>query len=240
MTKPLLSLVVLFMVFAQARAENQQPQPTTLPIGSATVAEFKGQVSIRPPQGQSVAAQSGLTVAAESTIEIGKGSLLLNLADGSQVLVKSHSQVVLKQPNQDKGFSLKLLIGRVIVKIQKRFTNTPPFRMGTPTAVITVRGTRFSVDVNKKHRTTVEVFEGLVEVEGIGGIGPPVMIRSGFRTWVEPDRAPERPHEMMENLREGPEGGRGRPGMEGETERENRQRPGTQPDNRSEPENEPH
>jgi ferric-dicitrate binding protein FerR (iron transport regulator) len=241
MRKPLVSLAVLFMVFAQAWAENQQSAPTALPIGSATIAEFKGQVSIHSPQGQIVAAQSGLTLAAESTIEIGKGSLLLNLADGSQVLVKSHSQVVLRQPSQDKGVWLELLIGKVIARIQKRLTNTPPFRIGTPTAVITVRGTRFSVNVNKKHRTTVEVFEGLVEVEGFGGTGPPVMIRPGFRTWVEQDRAPERPHEIMENLREGPErGGRGRPGMEGETEHENRQRPGSPPDNRGEPENEPH
>src|SRR5207302_272355 len=69
-----------------------------------------------------------------------------------------------------KGFSLELLIGKVVNKIEKRLGSTPSFRMGTPTAVITVRGTRFSVEVTKKQRTEVEVFEDLVEVEGIGTV----------------------------------------------------------------------
>lgn len=239
MNKPFIRLLMLLLAFSEASGQKPQPQPTTLPVGSASIAEFKGQVSVRSSQGQSVQVQPGLTIAAESTIEIDKGSLLLNLADGSQVLVKSHSQVVLKDPSKDNGFSLELLIGKLIAKIQKRLGTAPSFRMGTPTAVITVRGTRFSVDVNKKRRTTVEVFEGLVEVQGMGAIGPPVMIRPGFRTWVDRDRAPERPHEMMENMREGPESRR-EPGIGGESERDNRPRPGNQPDNRSEPENEPH
>jgi len=68
--------------------------------------------------------------------------------------------------------------------------------MGTPTAVITVRGTRFSVEVGKKQKTSVEVFEGLVEVGGFGQ-GPPVMLRPGFSTGVEQDRNPEPPHGMV-------------------------------------------
>jgi FecR protein len=240
MRNAFLSLLMLLLVFAEAPAQKAEPQPTTLPVGSASIAEFKGQISIRSPQGQTVSAQPGLTIAAESTIEIEKGSLLLNLADGSQVLVKSHSQVVLKDPSQDKGFSLELLIGKLVAKIQKRLGAAPSFRMGTPTAVITVRGTRFSVEVNKKRRTRIEVFEGLVEIQGIGGIGQPVMLGPGFATSVERNQPPERPHEMMQNLREGPEGRPGQPGTGQESDRENRQRPGTQPDNRNEPDNEPH
>jgi ferric-dicitrate binding protein FerR (iron transport regulator) len=173
-----------------------------------------------------------------STIEVGKGSLLLNLADGSQVLVKSHSQVVLKAPDQDKGFSLELLIGKVVNKIQKRLGSTPSFRMGTPTAVITVRGTRFSVDVNKRLRTQVDVFEGLVEVEGLGMVGPPVMIRPGFSTWVERNRNPESPHEIQ-NLREGPENRMRQPGVERD-ERDREQRPDSRQGTRPDQENEPH
>jgi hypothetical protein len=229
---------MIVVAFVLAAAQNPEAQSTTLAIGSATIGEFKGEVSIRPPQGDSLAAQPGLVITPDSTIDVGKGSLLLNLADGSQVLVKSHSQVVLKAPDQDKGFSLELLIGKVVNKIQKRLGSTPSFRMGTPTAVITVRGTRFSVDVNKRLRTQVDVFEGLVEVEGLGMVGPPVMIRPGFSTWVERNRNPESPHEIQ-NLREGPENRMRQPGVERD-ERDREQRPDSRQGTRPDQENEPH
>jgi hypothetical protein len=234
----LLLLSMTVVAFALAAAQNPEAQSTTLAIGSATIGEFKGEVSIRPPQGESLAAQPGLVITPDSTIEVGKGSLLLNLADGSQVLVKSHSQVVLKAPDQDKGFSLELLIGKVVNKIQKRLGSTPSFRMGTPTAVITVRGTRFSVEVSNKQRTEVDVFEGLVEVEGIGVPGPPVMIRPGFSTWVERNRNPESPHEIQ-NLRQGPEDRMRERGIERD-EHNREQRPDSRQGTRPDQENEPH
>jgi ferric-dicitrate binding protein FerR (iron transport regulator) len=86
-------------------------------------------------------------------------------------------------------------MGKINAKVQKRLGNAPSFRMGTPTAVITVRGTRFSVDVDKKQRTHVEVYEGLVEVAGFFH-GAPVMLRPGFSTGVEQNRDPEQPHGM--------------------------------------------
>jgi ferric-dicitrate binding protein FerR (iron transport regulator) len=124
------------------------------------------------------------------------------------VLVKAHSNVVLKAPNEGKGYSLELFIGDVLVKVRKRLGSSPSFRMGTPTAVITVRGTRFLVEVNKR-KTIVEVFEGLVEVAGIMERSPHVLIRPGFSTGVDRDRAPEQPREMNPGERNESEGGRG-------------------------------
>jgi len=115
-----------------------------------------------------VTVQRGTQLAPESKIDATRGSVLLDLEDGSQVLVKANSHVVLKAPEQGKGYWLELLLGKINAKIQKRLGNAPSFRMGTPTAVITVRGTRFSVEVSKKQKTSVEVYEGLVEVGGFG------------------------------------------------------------------------
>jgi ferric-dicitrate binding protein FerR (iron transport regulator) len=156
----------------------------------------------------------------ESTIETEKGSILLLLQDGSQVLVKQNSRVVLRAPDQGKGYSFELFLGKVINKIQKRLGSNPSFRMGTPTAVITVRGTQFEVDVNKKLRTSVVVYEGLVEVSSSVGNFPPVLIRPGFFTDVERDRAPRQPHEVGGlGGREGAESGnREGPGMGGDRE----------------------
>ena len=166
----------LLTILVLAGANGQTPAPTTLPVGSATIADLKGEVQIHSPQGDSVTAQRGVALAAESKIDTTKGSVLLSLEDGSQVLVKSNSHVVLKAPNQGKGYWLELLLGKINAKVQKRLGNSQSFRMGTPTAVITVRGTRFAVEVDKKERTQVEVFEGLVEVAGFFH-GAPVMVR---------------------------------------------------------------
>ena len=204
----------LLTILVLAGANGQSPTPTALPVGSATIADLKGDVQIHSPNGESVNAQRGATLAAESKIDTAKGSLLLNLEDGSQVLVKSNSHVVLKAPNEGKGYWMELLMGKINAKVQKRLGNAPSFKMGTPTAVITVRGTRFSVDVDKKERTQVEVYEGLVEVAGFFQ-GAPVMVRPGFSTGVEHNHAPEPPHGLENRELEqhwnpaGPPGGRG-------------------------------
>jgi hypothetical protein len=164
----------LMVLFVLAAAIGQNPEPTALTVGSATIADLKGDVTFHSPQGDAISAQRGTVLAPESKIDASKGSVLLDLQDGSQVLVKAKSHVVLKAPNQEKGYWLELLLGKINAKVQKRLGNAPSFRMGTPTAVITVRGTRFSVEVNKKQKTSVEVFEGMVEVGGFGQ-GPPVM-----------------------------------------------------------------
>jgi len=100
--------------------------------------------------------------------------------------------------------------------------------MGTPTAVITVRGTRFSVEVNKKQKTSVEVFEGFVEVGGFGQ-GPPVTLRPGFSTGVEQNRNPEPPR-GMDNRGDRDDENRIKPGIGnvGGRGEEDRQKPGSQ------------
>ena len=195
MTAKLFSSTVLMVVFVLVAAIGQNPAPTALTVGSATIAELKGDATFHSPQGDTVTAQRGAVLVPESKIDTTKGSVLLDLEDGSQVLVKPNSHVVLKAPTQDKGYWLELLLGKISAKVQKRLGNTPSFRMGTPTAVITVRGTRFSVEVNKKQKTSVEVFEGTVEVGGFGS-GPPVMLSPGFSTGVEQNRNPEPPRGM--------------------------------------------
>ena len=229
--------LTVLVVLTLAAGQNPQPQSTPLPVGSATVGQVKGEVTLRSPQGSPLTAQRGLVLGPESIIETAKGSILLDLEDDSQVLVKPHSHIVLKAPNQDKGFSLELLIGKIIAKVHKRLGDTRSFRMGTPTAAITVRGTHFSVEVTKKNRTIVEVFEGLVQAEGLGGAGQPVLIKPGFSTRVEQDRAPEQPQEMHDRGKEmEPDSSREgeHPSREGEHPNED------QTQNKSRPENEPH
>lgn len=176
-----------------AAIQKPDAQPTDLPAGSAQVLEVKGKVSVTPPQGTAAVAQRGMVLPAETSIETGKGRVVLLLADGSQVLLKSKTRVVLKSPDTGDGHFLQMFLGEILANIKKRLGETLPFRMGTPSAVITVRGTRFLVHVDKKGRTTVQVFEGIVEVEGLGDKPRAELVRPGFWTEVDPGRQPQLP-----------------------------------------------
>ncbi len=206
-------MALLLIPVSMAMAQAPPPQLTALQVGQAKIAAIKGEVIFRSPQGDTLGSQLGSVLPPETVVETGKGSAVLDLQDGSQAQVKPHSRVVLKDSSQAKGFSLELFLGRVMAKIQKRLGNTPSFRMGTPTAVITVRGTEFEVDVSKKGTTSVYVYDGIVEVAGLGSLARPVLLRPGFRTDVEHDRPPTVPRNVHEMEREsGP--GRGLPGRD--------------------------
>ncbi len=211
----LITTIAVGLATAQATA----PQLTTLSVGSAEITDFKGTFMLHSPQGEVLNAQRGLVLPPDSSIETTKGSVLLILQDGSQVLVKSHSNVVLRNPTEQKGYFLELLIGNILTKIQKRLGSNPSFRMGTPTAVITVRGTRFTVEVNKR-RTIVQVYEGLVDVGGLTEGAPHVLIQPGFFTQVDDGRAPQSPRRILQGESSDDRGGDNSRNLDGGRERE--------------------
>ena len=216
--------LVIALVLPLTAVQKPEQQPINLPTGSALLLEVKGKVSVTPPQGAAAMAQRGMVLPAETSIETAKGSVILLLADGSQVLLKSKTHVVLKSPGSGDGHFLQMFLGEILANIKKRLGETPPFRMGTPSAVITVRGTRFSVRVDKKGRTTVEVFEGTVEVEGLGEKPRAVLVQPGYRTEVDPGKQPQLPQQINQLGMTGPGFGQQTPGM-GQPGLE--QRPGT-------------
>ena len=63
----------------------------------------------------------------------------------------------------------------------------------TPSAVLAVRGTDFSVEVTKNGHTSVVVFEGIVEIRDPGGVGEIVQVRAGQFTRIRKGRAPSSP-----------------------------------------------
>ena len=205
--------LVIALVLPLTAVQKPEQQPINLPTGSALLLEVKGKVSVTPPQGAAAMAQRGMVLPAETSIETAKGSVILLLADGSQVLLKSKTHVVLKSPGSGDGHFLQMFLGEILANIKKRLGETPPFRMGTPSAVITVRGTRFSVRVDKKGRTTVEVFEGTVEVEGLGEKPRAVLVQPGYRTEVDPGKQPQLPQQINQLGMTGPGFGQQTPGM---------------------------
>jgi len=175
--------------------EQNSPQASTAPIAGATVADFKGDVEVELPGKTASNPTRGQVLPAETAITTAKGQILLQLEDGSQILVHAKTRLVLKQPSPSNWQRLQLLLGKIKAEIQKRTGGSPPFQIGTPSAVITVRGTRFYVEVDRHNTTRVKVEEGVVEVQSLKGTGKPVLIKAGFSTRVGEDSGPEPPKE---------------------------------------------
>jgi hypothetical protein len=97
----------------------------------------------------------------------------------------------LKQPSATNWQRLQLWLGRIKLEIQKRISGSPPFQMGTPSAVNAVRGTLFFVEVDKRKMNEVDFEEGEVQLENVQGIGPPVIIEARSSSRVGENAAPE-------------------------------------------------
>jgi hypothetical protein len=193
------ALVAVLICSMAALAQSASPAPDSVNSGWAKVITLKGEVQVKLPAQTFIPASREMILPAGSSIQTKKGSALLQLSDGSEVLVKSNSAVLLKSPERSEHQYLELLLGKIRAAIKKRLQGAPSFRLGTPTAVITVRGTQFEVKVNKKLATNVVVYEGLVEVTGVGYQGPPVLLGPGYMIDVPRTGIPSRPHRTIEN-----------------------------------------
>lgn len=186
---------IVFLLICRGFLAAQEPasDAAKLPYAGATVSEFKGSVSIQLP-GQALHAPTrGEILPAETAVSTEDGRLLLRLSDGSNLLVRPNTRLVLKQPESSGWRYLQLLMGRVRAEVQKRLGGSSGFQMGTPSAVISVRGTKFEVEVNREGLTEVDVHEGVVQLDSAKGMGEAVMIRAGFSSRVGFDAGPESP-----------------------------------------------
>jgi len=199
---------IVFLFFCCVAAAQEPAAPATAPAVSAPyagaiVSDFRGKVSIQlPHQGFSEPAR-GAMLPPETTINTEDGRLLLRLADGSDILVRSHTKIVLKQPETNAWRYLQVLVGRIHNQIQKHLGGTPPLQIGTPSAVISVRGTKFDVEVDRRGNTEVDVEEGVVELDSLARAGESVILTAGFSSRVGMESGPESPrptHDLRPEL----------------------------------------
>ncbi|HKV93487.1 MAG TPA: FecR family protein [Candidatus Angelobacter sp.] len=188
--------VVLYCI--SAVAQQAPPAAVSAPYAGATISDFKGKVSIQLPAKTFSAPTRGEILPPDTTVSTEDGRLLLKLSDGSDILVRSHTKLVLKQPETSGWKYFQMLIGRVRTSIQKRMGGAPAFQIGTPSAVISVRGTKFDVEVDRRGFTEVDVEEGTVELEALSGLGESVMISAGFSSRVGMETGPEVPRPTRE------------------------------------------
>lgn len=96
----------------------------------------------------------------------GGGQVTIELTDGSAVIVRPGSRVVMRDYRSASTLRelFEITVGKVRVKINHYQGRPNPYRVNSPTASIAVRGTEFAVAVEARGDTRVVVYEGLVEV----------------------------------------------------------------------------
>jgi FecR protein len=133
---------------------------------AAKVITLTGRVSvIRDSNPEQWALQVGDQIQAKQLIITGPdGQATFEVADGSTFVVYPNSRVVFRKNEPNWSDLLDVLVGRIKIHIEHLYGPNPN-RVLTPTAVISVRGTTFDVEVDGDNEATmVEVEEGVVDV----------------------------------------------------------------------------
>jgi len=170
-------------VLAAALYAGQLPPAAPSSPETARVVSVAGQVSALRDS-QPWALNPGDEVKLGQMILSGPdGYAVFAIADGSTFEVFPNSRVVFRKTPGNLKDLLDLLLGRVRVHIQKWGGQPNYNRVFTPTAVISVRGTIFDVEVEDEDETTlVMVEEGLVEVQHARRPGTPRLL--GVGEWL--------------------------------------------------------
>ena len=111
----------------------------------------------------------------------GGGRLVIELTDGSMIIVQPESVIVIKDFRAAVSLRelFEIMLGSVRVKINHFAGRPNPYRINSPTASIAVRGTDFSITVDSRGETQVMVYEGAVEVTSLIDPAQTVVIEAG-------------------------------------------------------------
>lgn len=120
----------------------------------------------------------------------GGGQVVIELTDGSAVIVRPGSRVVMRDYRSASNLRelFEITVGKVRVKINHYQGRPNPYRVNSPTASIAVRGTEFAVMVEARGDTQVVVYEGLVEVASRTAPQQRVLVQPGRGVIVRPNQ----------------------------------------------------
>jgi hypothetical protein len=148
--------------------------------GAARLMSFTGQISY--VRGSDLwALNVGDTVQPQQVIVTGPdGYGVFQVSDGSTFEVFPKSRVVFRQNRGDWKDLLEVWLGKVRVHIEHAGGLPNNNKVRTPSAVISVRGTVFDVDVEDEDGTTLVLDEeGQVEVRHLLRAGDPAVLNPG-------------------------------------------------------------
>jgi hypothetical protein len=181
-------VLILASLALASTAQSVRAQVTPV---EARIASVSGTVVLSNGAQAPTAAKRGDVLFPGEEIDTrGGGHLTLALTDGSMVVVRPGSRVLLKDFRAANTLRelFEVLLGRVRVRINHFGGKPNPYRINSPTASIAVRGTEFSVAVNGVGDTEVIVYEGLVEVTSLSNPQNKVLVHPGQGVIVRPNQ----------------------------------------------------
>ena len=180
-------LPILWMVVAVIGA---LPSTAKAQIGAETarIATLTGRVSVERARGELWALMPGQTLTAGQVVVTGPdGYAELELSDHSQIEVFPNSRLIFQANRFNWRDLLDLYLGKIRLNIQHLSNEDAPYRVTTPTAVISIRGTALDVDVASPEETVVRVETGSVRVRHRLLPGKEVIVESGQSVLVVAD-----------------------------------------------------
>jgi len=118
-------------------------------------------------------------------------SVTLRLSDGNIIEIMEDSIFSIRE-NSENLKEMDIWLGRITAKVEK----LPPskkFTVRTPAAVCSVRGTKFTVDVDDSKKTDVYVADGIVGVMDSAGAGEEIFVKKGMMSSVKQGEAASKP-----------------------------------------------
>lgn len=183
-------LVLAVLLLCQSSSPAQTASP---PFQGAQIISLTGELSVR--RGRLPAQVLKLHEAVQPGDELITGQnseAVIRTSDGSTVRIFPDSHVIFNEHSPDIQELLHLFLGSIKVHIEKLSGRPNPQKMTTPTAIIAVRGTMFSVFVDETDATLVAVDEGIVAVANRRSPSEEVLLHGGQRVWVRGNQPPAR------------------------------------------------
>lgn len=143
-------LVILALCIANLACAEEMTKRT------ATISQISGSVEVKTASGEVVPAKVGMVLNEGDMVETKSGSTALLDVDGTaqtaSVEVKPNAKMKLSEmlENKKEGVQMTLLdlsMGEILIKAKKLHSEKSKFEVKTPTSIVGVKGTTFSVTV---------------------------------------------------------------------------------------------
>lgn len=183
-------LAALLLIALTARSSDAQtiPPPSS---GSGRIVSLTGDLSVRRGGVQAqLLKRHDLVQVGDELITGANAEAVIQTSDGRTIRIFPDSRVIFSEGSPGIQGFLQLFLGSIKVHIEKLSGRPNPHTMTTPTAIIAVRGTTFSVFVDETDATLVAVDEGVVAVSNVRLPSQELLLRRGQKTWVRPGQPP--------------------------------------------------
>ncbi|MBU2638982.1 MAG: FecR family protein [Nanoarchaeota archaeon] len=164
---------------------------------SVTISGINGEVEVMR-NGEWIPAKKGMELKVDDLIATSVSSdVILKYSDGSTIRIKEVTQLEISRLTKDKQKAIRTLLrmrsGKIEAKVHREAGIDSNFEVSTPTSLLSVRGTIFSVEYDEETKETiVSVEDGKVSVTDENGNGE-VIVNANEFTSVADSSLPEQP-----------------------------------------------